>query len=127
MDRADGGDPHAGSPADGVTIGVARVDVEVWIVDAAVRVVNIDWFRCDVQVTEPNGRLHRIEFLGEMAAYAVKPFQLEGVFVGPDSESLRDIGVDDRKASDYSFKDSDIFAVRPRRTGRALRIGVRDG
>ena len=101
------------SPADRVTIGFARLDVEVRIVDAAIRVVDVDRFRRDIQITEPNGRLHRIEPLAEITADAMKPLQLEDVFVGPDSESLRDIGVDDREAIDYSLKDSDIFAVRP--------------
>src|SRR5579875_972953 len=101
------------SPAGRVTVSLTRVDVEIRIVDAAIGMVNIDWLRRYVQIAEPNGRFCRIEVFGEIAAYAVKPFQLENVSVSTDSEPLRDIGVHDRHATGHGLHNSDVFAVRP--------------
>ena len=45
------------SPADGVAIGFACLDVKVRIVDATIRMVNIDRLGSNVQIADPNGRL----------------------------------------------------------------------
>src|SRR6516162_2969928 len=109
------------SPTEGVTIGLACIDMEVRVVEAVIRVVNIYRFGRDVQIAHPNGRLLWVEALRKVASYAVKPLQLIDVFVGPNPISLRHIRVNDRGAIDYSSEDSDILVVRP--FAQAMRHG----
>src|ERR1035438_4812564 len=92
------------SPPDGVPVSFARVDVKIGIVDAAIGVVHIDRFGRDIQIAEPDGGLAGIEPLTEIAAHAMKPFQLEHILVGADPVALRDISVDDGNADRKSTR-----------------------
>src|SRR6516164_1967947 len=65
-------------------VSFASVDMEIDIIDALVRMVNVNWLGSDVKIAEPNGRRGRIKGLLEAFAQAPEPLQLEGVFVGSD-------------------------------------------
>ena len=104
---------HIGeSPSDRVAVGFAGVNVKVRVIDATVRVLDVDGLRRDVQIAEPDRRQVRVKMLAEIPADAVEPLQLGDVLIGADLEALRNISIHDGNAADDSLHDPNIFAVR---------------
>src|SRR2546423_4525787 len=65
------------SPGDCLLVGVPGIDVEIDVVHAPVRMVDIDRFRSHVQVSKPDGGLARIEMFFEIQMHSPEPLQFE--------------------------------------------------
>src|SRR5713226_1841620 len=76
------------SPVTRVLVGIARINVEVDVIDAAVGMVHVDRLGSDVQIPQPNGGLGRIEVLLEITMDALEPLELQRVFIRRDFITL---------------------------------------
>jgi len=68
------------SPGDGLFVSVPGVEVEIGIVHALFRVVDIDGLGGDVEVANPDRRLIRMQGAFKIGAQAPKPDELRSVF-----------------------------------------------
>src|SRR5207302_2070085 len=69
------------APTGRLRVGCAGVDMEVNIVDPAVRMIYVEGFRSDVHIARPDDRLLRIEPLVEILPNPPEPLQLERIFL----------------------------------------------
>jgi hypothetical protein len=67
------------APINGMIVGLARVDVEIHVVDALVRVVHVDCLGRDIEVSQPNHLILRAQMGVEEFAHTREPFQLVGI------------------------------------------------
>ncbi len=99
------------TPIENFLEGFSRVDVKVRIVGAAVRVIDINGLRRDIEVAEPDGRLCRIEVLLEVASNAAEPRKLERVLVSRDILALRNVGVDYGNPVHHGLENACVFTL----------------
>ena len=74
------------SPACCFLVCVARIDMKVDIIDAMLRMINVNGFGCDVQVAEPDRRLPRVKIRLEIVPNSLEPCQFERILFGLDLE-----------------------------------------
>src|SRR5687767_14822495 len=67
------------APRYSLLVGVAGVDMKIGIVDAAVRMVHIDWFRRYIQVAKPHGWPFWVQMSLEVLPDAAIPLELERI------------------------------------------------
>src|ERR1035438_2056933 len=100
------------APRNSVPVSFAGVDMEIRVVNAPVRMVDIYRLGRDIQVARPDRRLGGIQSFAEITTHAVKPLQFKHIPVGAHLVSLWNVSIDDRYAFHHGLQDAHILAVR---------------